>query len=74
MSPALNLHSQVPPVLIVRGAKDEIAPEIQSHLLRDALQRKGIPVNYSVYPEHGHGLLEPDVLQECLNFFRRHLK
>ncbi|PTY00712.1 hypothetical protein DB345_00090 [Spartobacteria bacterium LR76] len=74
MSPALNIHSHVPPVLIVRGAKDDIAPEIQSLLFRDALQRQGIPVTYSVYPERGHGLLEPDVLQECLKFFRHHLQ
>jgi dipeptidyl aminopeptidase/acylaminoacyl peptidase len=48
------------PMLIGHGANDVRCTLAQSDLIVDAMQQKGIPVTYVVFPDEGHGFLRPE--------------
>lgn len=62
------------PFLIMHGNKDDIVPYQQSELLRDALQRAGVPVTFKIVEGAGHGFGGPDIDRQVAAFFEQHLK
>jgi len=75
MSPVYLIQPNSPPVLIVHGDKDiTTAPRVQSELMLAALQKNHVPSKLTDYPNYGHGLLQPDVLAEASDFFKRTLQ
>jgi len=65
------------PFLIVHGDKDPLVPINQSELLRDALQKAGVPVKYHVIVGGGHGgpgFQAAEVRAMILEFLDRNLK
>jgi len=63
-----------PPFLIMHGNRDNLVPYQQSELLRDALQKAGVPVTLSIVEGAGHGLGGPEVMQEVEAFLDAQLK
>ncbi len=65
------------PMLIFHGANDVRCKVVESDTIVAAMQAKGIPVTYVVYPDEGHGFAKPGnriayyALAEA--FFARHL-
>jgi acetyl esterase/lipase len=47
------------PLLIGQGANDVRVKQAQSDLIVQAMQAKGIPVIYVLYPDEGHGRWRP---------------
>ena len=48
------------PLLIGQGANDPRVKQSESDQIVAAMQKKGIPVTYVVYPDEGHGFVRPE--------------
>jgi len=44
------------PLLIAHGANDPRVPQAEADQIVQAMQERGIPVTYLLYPDEGHGL------------------
>jgi len=60
--------------LIMHGNKDNTVPYQQSELLRDALQKAGVPVTLKIVEGAGHGLGGPEVNRVVEEFLDAQLK
>ncbi|MFW5716417.1 MAG: alpha/beta hydrolase family protein, partial [Spirochaetota bacterium] len=54
------------PLLIGQGANDPRVKQAESDQIAAAMQEKGIPVSYVLYPDEGHGFARPE---NRLSFF-----
>jgi dipeptidyl aminopeptidase/acylaminoacyl peptidase len=61
-SPVLQARAIATPTLILHGEQDERVPISQGHELHNALRRRGVPVEFVLYPRQGHGIAEPRLL------------
>jgi dipeptidyl aminopeptidase/acylaminoacyl peptidase len=63
------------PTLIQHGGNDRRVPLAQSQELHTALRRRGVPVEFAVYPREGHILAEPrhqaDAMRRNVAWFER---
>ncbi len=48
------------PLLIGQGANDPRVKQAESDQIVEAMQKKGIPVTYVLYPDEGHGFARPE--------------
>jgi len=48
------------PLLIGQGANDPRVKQAESDQIVKAMQAKGIPVTYVLYPDEGHGFARPE--------------
>jgi dipeptidyl aminopeptidase/acylaminoacyl peptidase len=48
------------PLLIGQGANDPRVKQAESDQIVQAMQEKGIPVTYVLYPDEGHGFARPE--------------
>lgn len=58
-SPITFVSRQSPPFLIIHGEADDIVPIEQSEMLRDALTRNEVDVEYHTFPNEGHSYSYP---------------
>lgn len=78
-SPASMVTRDAPPFLLLHGDQDRVNPEEQSHLLHEALRKKGVESTLLILPGAGHGWA-PDsstgrqAEAAVLQFFGKHLK
>jgi acetyl esterase/lipase len=68
-NPITYVAKDNPPFLIMHGNKDDIVPYQQSELLRDALQKAGVPVTFKIIEGAGHGFGGPDIDRQVAAFF-----
>lgn len=61
MSPLTLVRKGQPPVFIVHGDADDVVPIQSSKLLKEALDRAGVPSEFHIVPGGGHGQFEDDV-------------
>jgi len=54
------------PLLIGQGANDPRVPQAEADQIVQAMQERGIPVTYVLYPDEGHGFARPE---NNLSFF-----
>ncbi len=47
------------PILIAQGANDPRVNKNESEQIVRALEEKGVPVTYALFPDEGHGLVQP---------------
>jgi dipeptidyl aminopeptidase/acylaminoacyl peptidase len=59
-SPLTYAERIVRPLLIGQGANDARVKQAESDQIVHALQDKGIPVTYILYPDEGHGFVRPE--------------
>ncbi|MFZ5863626.1 MAG: S9 family peptidase [Nitrospirota bacterium] len=48
------------PILIAHGANDPRVKQAESEQIVDAMKRKGIPYEYVLFPDEGHGFAKPE--------------
>jgi dipeptidyl aminopeptidase/acylaminoacyl peptidase len=76
-SPVAHAERARTPTLILQGEKDERVPRAQSDELFAALRRRGVDVEYVVYPREEHGFQERehrrDAARRLVAWFERHL-
>jgi dipeptidyl aminopeptidase/acylaminoacyl peptidase len=53
------------PLLIAQGANDPRVRQAESDQIVQAMQAKGIPVTYVLYPDEGHGIARPANQLSC---------
>ncbi len=73
---AIHFADQITaPLLLLQGSEDKIVPPQQSLAIRDALQARGVPVEYVEFEGEGHGFRRAENLQCSLDteeaFYRR---
>jgi len=77
MSPLTHADKIVRPLLIGQGANDPRVKQAESDQIVAAMQAKGIPVTYVLFPDEGHGFARPanniafmavaeNFLQQCI--------
>jgi dienelactone hydrolase len=59
MSPLTHADKIVRPLLIGQGANDPRVKQAESDQIVSAMQAKGIPVTYVLFPDEGHGFARP---------------
>ncbi|MDB5290677.1 MAG: hypothetical protein JWL69_1918 [Phycisphaerales bacterium] len=73
-NPVNYVIKDAPPFIIMHGDKDPLVPLAQSELLRDALEKAGVPVKLDVLKGAGHGFGSPEIFQTVEDFFNKNLK
>jgi len=59
-SPLTHADKICRPLLIAQGANDPRVKQAESEQIVEALKDKGIPHEYLLYPDEGHGFQQPD--------------
>jgi dipeptidyl aminopeptidase/acylaminoacyl peptidase len=59
-SPLSRVDQIKRPLLIAQGANDPRVKQAESDQIVRAMQEKGIPVTYVLYPDEGHGFARPE--------------
>ena len=59
-SPLTHVDNIRKPLLIGQGANDPRVKQSESDQIVDAMQQKGIPVTYVLFPDEGHGFARPE--------------
>jgi dipeptidyl aminopeptidase/acylaminoacyl peptidase len=59
-SPLTHVDRIQRPLLIGQGANDPRVKQAESDQIVQAMQEKGIPVTYVLYPDEGHGFAKPE--------------
>lgn len=65
-SPLTFVNRIQKPLLIAQGANDPRVKQQESDQIVKAMQEKGIPVTYALYPDEGHGFARPE---NSISFF-----
>jgi dipeptidyl aminopeptidase/acylaminoacyl peptidase len=77
LSPMTYIDRAKAPLLIVQGASDPRVPAGESIQLHDALERKGVPCELTLFADEGHGAQKREnrvyTLAQSIAFFRKHL-
>lgn len=74
-NPITYVSKDDPPILIIHGDQDKLVPYQQSVLLKDALEKVGVPVTlYNVVGEGHGGFKDPKVPELTKAFLEKHLK
>ncbi len=78
ISPITHLNKLRAPLFIVHGANDPRVPLFEAEQMRDALIAKGVPVEFLVYADEGHGLAKLhnrlDAYPKIAAFLEQHLQ
>ena len=78
LSPMTYIDRAKAPLLIVQGASDPRVPAGESIQLHDALERKGVPCELTLFADEGHGAQKREnrvyTLAQSIAFFRKHLQ
>jgi dipeptidyl aminopeptidase/acylaminoacyl peptidase len=67
-SPLRNASRIKSPVLMAYGGQDRRVPPIHGERMRDALRKNGVPVEWALYEDEGHGFM---VEAARYDFYRR---
>ncbi|TNE84319.1 MAG: S9 family peptidase [Deltaproteobacteria bacterium] len=59
-SPLHRVDAIERPLLIAQGANDPRVTQVESDQIVAAMQDKGIPVTYALFPDEGHGFARPE--------------
>ncbi len=77
-SPLLNADKINKPLMVLQGANDPRVLKIESDEVVAAVKKNGVPVDYIVFPDEGHGFVKKENeikgYGEILKFLDQHLK
>ena len=78
ISPLFHASNIVKPMLVVQGANDPRVLQVESDELVAAVKANGVPVEYLLFPDEGHGFLKKTnriaASEAYLEFLDTHLK
>ena len=55
LSPLTRIDRVVAPTIVLHGANDTNVPVIEAEQVVNSLKRRGVPVEYVLFPDEGHG-------------------
>ncbi|MBC7948733.1 MAG: S9 family peptidase [Chitinophagaceae bacterium] len=77
-SPLYNYEKITKPLIVFQGANDVRVLQVESDEIVDGVKKKGIPVEYIVYPDEGHGFVKKEnqitTSKRTLAFLDKYLK
>ena len=77
-SPLLHADQITKPLMVLQGANDPRVLKIESDEVVAAVKKKGVPVEYLVFPDEGHGFIKKENqikgYGEILKFLDKYLK
>lgn len=78
ISPLFHASNIVTPMLVVQGANDPRVLQIESDEIVEAVRANGVPVEYLIFPDEGHGFTKREnriaASEAYLAFLDRYLK
>jgi dipeptidyl aminopeptidase/acylaminoacyl peptidase len=78
ISPLFNASSITSPLMVLQGANDPRVLQVESDEIVAAAKAKGVPVEYIVFPDEGHGFVKKENeirgYGAVLQFLDRYLK
>jgi dipeptidyl aminopeptidase/acylaminoacyl peptidase len=78
LSPLSKLERVKAPTLVLHGANDTNVPVVEAEQVVDNLKKRGVPVEYVLFPDEGHGFRKiPNRVRSAVSivrWFERHLK
>lgn len=60
ISPITCSHNIKAPLLVAHGANDVRVDISESEAIVDSLSKRGVPVEFVVFPDEGHGIIKPN--------------
>ena len=60
ISPLFNASKIKVPLMVLQGANDPRVLKVESDEIVDAAKKNGVPVEYIVFPDEGHGFLKKE--------------
>lgn len=77
LSPFFNIDRVKAPTLVLHGANDTNVPVIEAEQVVEGLTKRGIPVEYVLFPDEGHGFRKtPNKVRAAVatvSFFEKYL-
>lgn len=77
-SPLLHASNIKKPLMVLQGANDPRVLKIESDEVVEAVRKNGVPVEYIVFPDEGHGFVKKENeikgYGQILQFLDKHLK
>ncbi|MHA4846676.1 S9 family peptidase [Flavitalea antarctica] len=77
-SPLLHADQITKPLMVLQGANDPRVLKIESDEVVAAVKKNGVPVEYVIFPDEGHGFMKKENeikgYGEILKFLDKHLK
>jgi len=70
-SPASYVHGNMPPMLVVHGARDTIIPFAPVEAFVEQAKKTGVDVTLRIDSERGHDTMNKETKEEALQFFMR---
>jgi dipeptidyl aminopeptidase/acylaminoacyl peptidase len=78
LSPIHKLDRVIAPTLVLHGANDTNVPVVEAEQVVQGLQRRGVPVEYVLFPDEGHGFRKtPNRIRSTtaiVRWFMEHLR
>jgi dipeptidyl aminopeptidase/acylaminoacyl peptidase len=78
ISPLFNAEKIESPLMVLQGANDPRVLQVESDEIVEAAKKNGVPVEYIVFPDEGHGFVKKENqirgYSAILTFLDRHLK
>ncbi|HWM89237.1 MAG TPA: S9 family peptidase [Thermoanaerobaculia bacterium] len=78
LSPLSRLERVKAPTLVLHGANDTNVPVVEAEQVVDSLKKRGVPVEYVLFPDEGHGFRKtPNRVRSAVSivrWFEQHLK
>jgi dipeptidyl aminopeptidase/acylaminoacyl peptidase len=77
LSPFFKIDRVKAPTLVLHGANDTNVPVVEATQVVESLTKRGIPVEYVLFPDEGHGWRKtPNKVRAAVTtvtFFEKHL-
>jgi dipeptidyl aminopeptidase/acylaminoacyl peptidase len=78
LSPIHKVDRVKAPTIVLHGANDTNVPVVEAEQVVDSLKRRGVPVEYVLFPDEGHGFRKtPNRIRSTVaivRWFEEHLK
>jgi len=78
ISPLFHADKIQKPLLVIQGANDPRVIKPESDEIVEAVKKNGVPVEYVIFPDEGHGFTkkknEAEAYSKTLDFLNRYLK
>ena len=78
LSPLTKIDRVVSPTIVLHGANDTNVPVIEAEQVVENLRRRGVPVEYILFPDEGHGWRKTTnrirATVEIVNWFSKYLQ
>jgi dipeptidyl aminopeptidase/acylaminoacyl peptidase len=78
ISPLFHAHNIRRPLIVLQGANDPRVLQVESDEIVEAVRANGVPVEYIVFPDEGHGFVkrenEERGYRAIVEFLDRHLR